>query len=273
MTFFVLWMLGACSADTIDTSLCNGANLCAEAFHTATVLGTHNSAASTAYNFIADVNANQSTTITQQLEDGIRLLMLDIYEEDGEHLLCHGPCLLGAIPHQMVLEEIATFMHDNPREVLSIIYQNDISSDEIALDLDKAGMSNWLFTFDGVWPTLGEMVAADQRLVVTVEVDGGTPPSIPNVWTLAWDTNYTWTDLDAFDCDLNRGDLSNEVLLLNHWVSTGLGTPDLERAAQANTASAILGHTDQCPRPPTWIAVDFYERSDPFEAVRILNGL
>ena len=281
MNFSVIWTILACTSltapvETIEQSgnaLCNGADLCAEPFNTATMLGTHNSAASTAYNFIAGVNANQSTTISKQLEDGIRLLMLDIYEEDGEHLLCHGPCLLGSISHQLVLEEIGTFLNENPREVLSIVYQNDISSDEIAQDLDKADMSKWLFTYDGVWPTLGEMITADKRLVVTVEVDGGTPPSIPNTWNLAWDTDYAWADVDAFNCELYRGTLSNEVVLVNHWISTGFGTPAIESADEANAANSILGHADQCPRSPTWVAVDFYEYGDPFQAVTVLNGL
>jgi hypothetical protein len=278
MNLMMLWAFLACTpAPQVETEeqagtlLCNGADLCAEPFNTATMLGTHNSAASTAYNFIAGVNANQSTTISKQLEDGIRLLMLDIYEEGGENLLCHEFCLLGSIPHLEVLQEIKTFLDENPREILSIIYQNQIGSDEIAQDLATADLSKWLFTYEGIWPTLGEMVTADQRLVVTVEVEGGDPPSIPNTWDLAWDTGYSWTDTDAFDCDLNRGELSNEIVLVNHWISTVVGTPDMASAITVNTESSILGQTDQCDRRPTWVAVDFYDQGDPFKAVTALN--
>jgi hypothetical protein len=169
------------------------------------------------------------------------------------------------------LQEIKTFLDENPREVLSIIYQNQIGSDEIAQDLATADLSKWLFTYEGVWPTLGEMLDADQRLVVTVEVEGGDPPSIPNTWELAWDTGYFWTDTDAFDCDLNRGDTSNEIVLVNHWISTVVGTPDMSSATTVNTEGSILGQTDQCDRRPTWVAVDFYDQGDPFKAVTALN--
>jgi hypothetical protein len=70
---------------------------------------------------------------------------------------------------------------------------------------------------------------------------------------------------------LNRGELSNEIVLVNHWISTVVGTPDMASAITVNTESSILGQTDQCDRRPTWVAVDFYDQGDPFKAVTALN--
>jgi hypothetical protein len=117
------------------------------------------------------------------------------------------------------------------------------------------------------------MIAANTRLVVTAEQGAPPPPWYQHVWDLTWDTPYTFMSIDAFTCDPNRGDPSHPLFLVNHWVSTEANLPDAAAAPSANALDVLLDRIDACPRLPTFLAVDFYEQGDLFEAVQTLNGL
>lgn len=257
---------------------CNGSvALCERPFDAVVFPGTHNSVAATQSGF-GPLNANQTNPVAEQLEDGIRVLLLDVtYDDDGETVLCHGPCALGSRPHVEVLAEIRAFLEDNPREVLSIIYQDSVAPEDIVADIESTDLLELVYTHDGAsWPTLGEMIEADTRLLVTAEVAGPPPAWLHWVWDLAWDTPYTFTSLESFSCELGRGEQGNALFLLNHWLSTEAGLPDASRAAEANAADVLLARVHECRdsrgRTPTFIAVDFYEQGDLFEVVDMLNA-
>ena len=237
--------------------------------------GTHNSVAATQSGF-SGINANQTNPIADQLADGIRVLLLDVTYDGEETALCHGPCALGSRPHVEVLAELRTFLVENPREILTIIYQDSVTPADIAADFGEADLLDLVYTHeDEAWPTLGEMIAADTRLVVTAENSGPPPAWFHRIWDLAWDTPYTFTSIDSFSCEHNRGEQDHPLFLLNHWLSTEAGLPDASRAAQANAADVLLARVTQCQRDadrtPTFVAVDFYEQGDLFEVVQMLN--
>lgn len=255
---------------------CNGsAALCERRYDTVVFPGTHNSVAATQSGFSA-INANQTHPIADQLADGIRVLLLDVTYDGEETALCHGPCALGSRPHVEVLAEIRTFLVENPTEILTIIYQDSVTPEDIAADFDETGLLDLVYTHqDADWPTLAEMIVADTRLVVTAENSGPPPAWFHRVWDLAWDTPFTFTSLDSFSCEHNRGELDHPLFLLNHWLSTEAKLPDSGRAAEANAADVLLARVAQCQRSmsrtPTFIAVDFYEQGDLFEVVQMLN--
>ncbi len=262
---------------TGDTAACNGSPaLCERRYDTVVFPGTHNSVAATQSGFAA-LNANQTNPVAKQLADGIRVLLLDVTYDDGETALCHGPCALGSRPHVEVLTELRTFLTDNPREVVTIIYQDSATPADIAADFDDTDLLDLVYTHQAeAWPTLGEMIEADARLVVTAENSGPPPAWFHRVWDLAWDTPFTFTSLEEFSCEHNRGELDHPLFLLNHWLSTEAGLPDASRAADANAADVLLARVAQCEssmrRTPTFIAVDFYEQGDLFEVVQMLNA-
>lgn len=253
---------------------CNGAQaLCGRTFDTVVFPGTHNAFAATEAGF-APVAANQVHAIPTQLADGIRVLLLDVYLDNGEVVLCHGACGFGSTPHLEVLQQIHDFLVANPTEVLTIIYQDDVAPAEIEADFVEVGLVDLTYVHEGgAWPTLGEMIDADTRLVVTAEQGGPPPVWYHHVWDLTWDTPYTFTSIDDFSCDPNRGDPSNPLFLVNHWVSTEANLPDAGRAAEANALDVLLARIEACPRRPTFLAVDFYEQGDLFAAVNALNDL
>lgn len=223
------------------------------------------------------VNANQTNPIEQQLQDGIRVLLLDVTYDDGETALCHGPCFLGSRPHVEVLAELQTFLTENPREVLTIIYQDSVAPADIEADFAQTDLLDLVYTHQegASWPTLAEMLEANTRLVVTAENSGPPPAWFHRVWDLAWDTPFTFMSLDSFSCEHNRGEVDHPLFLLNHWLSNKAGLPAADMAAQANAADVLHARVAQCQRTmartPTFIAVDFYEQGDLFEVVQMLN--
>jgi len=186
---------------------------------------------------------------------------------------------LGSTPHIEGLAELFDFLDANPREVLTIIYQDSISVADMQADFETSGLIDLVFAHaEGeAWPTLGEMIEADTRLVVTAEAGGPPPAWYHHVWDVGWDTGYSWMSVDDMNCDLNRGSASNDLFLVNHWVNSIIDTPSKMDAANSNSFAVLHGRLEQCRTEggqiPNFVAVDFYEEGDLFEAVAALNGL
>lgn len=258
---------------------CNGdAALCERRFDEVVFPCTHNAFAARDEGF-AQVNANQVHGVAQQLADGVRCMMLDVHEADGETALCHGGCALGKLDHVEVLLEIAEFLTQNPDEVLTIIYEDDVPPERIVADLEVSGLASRVYAHApaAAWPTLGAMIDADTRLLVTAENGGPPPPWFHHVWDLTWDTPYTFHAVEEFSCARNRGTEGNDLFLVNHWLSTMFDTPSQPDAKIANGHDVLLGRATKCQQEagqlPNFLAVDFYDQGDLFAVVRELNGL
>ncbi|MCY1055178.1 hypothetical protein [Nannocystis sp. SCPEA4] len=257
---------------------CNGhVALCGRRYDEVAYPCTHNSYSSQDAGFTPLV-ANQRRTVAVQLEEGVRALMLDVHLDEGETALCHGTCTYGKTPHVDVLADIAEFLAANPREVVTILYEDsapvaDIAADYAALDLEAK-----VFVYEGgPFPTLEEMIAADTRLVVTAEQGGPPPAWYHHLWDLAWDTPYSYMSADEFSCALNRGDTDNPLFLVNHWVNSVLDLPLEMNAIAVNTYDVLHARLVQCMQEsgdfPNFVAVDYYERGDLFAVVDALNGV
>ncbi|MEL7369896.1 MAG: hypothetical protein AAFN74_13340 [Myxococcota bacterium] len=277
-----LLALGACGETPASSDAefaCNGhLALCDRPYNEVVFPGTHNSFSARSYGFFM-VSANHDTGLTEQLEAGVRVFLLDVTYNEGTTALCHGPCLFGALPHADGLREIVDFLDTHPREVLTIIYQDDAGAADIVRDLETSGLADMVYahTPGQRWPTLGEMIDANTRLVVTAESQGPPPEWFHHVWELTWDTPFTWMSIDAMNCDLNRGQLGNDLFLVNHWVNDAANLPDASQAAEVNALDVLLARVEQCQsehgRLPNFLAIDWWEQGDLFEAVDRLNGL
>ena len=264
--------------ETVE-EFCNGnADLCERPYNEVVFPATHNAHATFSSDFL-EANANQTNSIAQQLEDGIRCMALDVYEHEGDTALCHGPCALGAISHRDTLNDIKSFLEANPSDVFTIIYEDHLGADLIEADFIETGLVDFVFTHEegDAWPTLQEMVDAGTRLVVTAEQAGPPPAWLHHVWDVAWDTNYSFRSPEEFSCDLNRGAEGNDLFLLNHWIGTEIGLPSMDDAKLVNQEAALLKRAQQCQdesgRLPNFIMVDFYEHGDLFAVVDTMNGL
>lgn len=278
---------GSSSGNATDSSggsalPCNGrVDLCDRPYDAVVFAGTHNSHAAMDEGF-PQINANQVRGIADQLDDGIRVMLIDIYPSDDDPsvvLMCHGPCLLASTPHLEGLGAIADFLRDNPREVVTIIYQDAVEVEAVEADFAATGADALTYAHPSgqPWPTLGEMIDADTRLVITAESGGPPPAWYHHVWDEAWDTPYGPMSVEGLSCDLNRGSADNDLFLMNHWVNTPLDLPSQDNAAEANATDVLLARAQECWRrwshPPNFVVVDFYEQGDLFAVVDALNSM
>ncbi len=252
---------------------CNGSTVLCDRPLTEVVLpGTHNSMSNAADGWWVP---NQNTGIEAQLADGIRGLLLDTHDYAGEPHLCHSNCLLGSRPLVDALEGIDEFLRSNPDEVVAIIFQDGISAESTASVFEASGLIDHVYTHAGAaWPTLGEMIDAGTRLLVTAEFSGPPPAWYHHAWDLFSDSPYSFGSTDDFSCELNRGSAANDLFLVNHWIGNPLSNEAASRGA--NAADVLRSRVTECEeergRLPTLIAVDHHDVGDLLEVVAELNA-
>jgi hypothetical protein len=210
------------------------------------------------------------------------------YRGEGERgmYLCHTFCELGATPLSTGLGEIHDFLVTHPGEVVVVINQDYVTPAAFVQALGSAGLATYAFTppAGDDWPTLGEMIERDQRLVVLAENHAGAAPWYQPVYDrLTKETPFSFgsaAQLTAADlastCRANRGPDRAPLFLVNHWVTTD-PVPRPSNAELVNAYEPLLRRARTCQRErghlPNLLAVDFYRRGDLFRVARTLNGL
>ena len=252
---------------------CNGdPDLCGRAFDTVTFAGAHNAMSNAADGWFLP---NHFAAIPAQLAAGIRVLSLDIHYEQGEVMLCHSHCSLGRAPLSRVLGQIKGFLDTHPREVVAIEFESYVKAEDAAAVFDAAGLSSLAYAppgTDAPWPTLGQMIDSNKRLVVL----SGNAAHGPN-WFLdesAFLGASPWyhEKISGFTC----GDPAGKPLyLLSHFLYGPHPHPGLAR--KANQKKVIVGRALDCwrqtGRRPNIIMVDFASVGDVTAAVDTLNHM
>jgi len=150
--------------------VCNGhAELCGKSYGNVSFVGTHDSYAIGVNNLAV----NQDQPITQQLNDGIRMLQVQAHNNNGDIFLCHTSCSLyngGSL--KTYLDTVKTWLDANPNEVLSILIVNidnlpatqyDTIFKAASLDTVSFVPSSPSLPASG-WPTLGSMIDSGSAL-------------------------------------------------------------------------------------------------------------
>jgi hypothetical protein len=201
--------------------------------------------------------------------------------------LCHTLCELGATPLSTGLGDIHDFLVTHPSEVVVVVNQDYVTPADFVKAVGDAGLARYAFTppADGDWPTLREMIEADQRLVLLAENHAGAAPWYqPAYKRLTEETPYgfprpsllTAASHLAASCKPNRGPKVAPLFLINHWVSTD-PTPKPSDAEKVNAYAPLLARARECENIrdhlPNLLAVNFYRRGDLFGVVDTLNGV
>ncbi len=149
-------------------------------YHEVCFLTSHNSYAAKNHGYYY---AQQRWSIEDQLKGGIRGLMLDTHLNtlDNEILLCHGNISIDKIirggkpPLKLAhaLQTIATFLINNPHEIVTIFLENYVRQKELIDGTIKAAglehtilsPSCWNPATQG-WPTIEWMQKNNKRLVI-----------------------------------------------------------------------------------------------------------
>ncbi|HMY21282.1 MAG TPA: hypothetical protein PKA58_33400 [Polyangium sp.] len=261
-------------AQVAPPSECNGhAELCLRRYDEVAFPATHNAMSNFEEGWVAP---NQNFGMRRQLQDGIRAMLFDTYEWNDDLYLCHSACALGHTRLLDALEDIRTFLNEHPHDVLTFIIEDHISAAKTEGAFKAAGLSEMVYTHEPgkPWPTLYDLIVSGKRIVTGAE-NAEPPPSWYNhFWNIAWDTPYSFAKPEDFSCNLNRGAKTNDLFLMNHWLSDPLSTP--ERAKVANEYALLSARAKQCQSEggqiPNFVAVDFYDIGSVFQVVNELNG-
>ena len=257
---------------------CNGhESLCDKTYKEVAYLTTHNAYNSAQDEFMAP---NQTYGITQQLEDGVRGLMIDVYDVEGVPTVYHGFSFLGTAPFADNLFEIKNFLTENATEVVTIILECYTTANAIEQALADAELSDFLYAKNGDWATLREMIDNNQRLVILTDVDDASPAQnwYHYVWDYAVETHYSISDTSQMTCDYNRGNPWNDLFIFNHFVTHptfGTGLPIESEIANSNPflLNRVLECQEEKSKFPNFITVDYYEKGNTLQVVNTLNGV
>lgn len=223
---------------------------------------------------------NQQDTVTSQLNNGVRGLMLDMYDFENDIWLCHsfgGRCFnyTAFQPAIDVLREIQVFLEANPSEIVTIIIEDYVTSPNgLNKVFDAAGLRKFWFPVSRMpkngedWPTIDDMVQQNQRLVVfTSKSQKESTEGIAYEWRYLVENQYGNGGMKAGSCP-NRAESSpmntrtRSLVLMNYFPDV----PVLAQACKQNSAPLIsmmnTCHEAAGTRWPNFITVDFYKRSD-----------
>jgi hypothetical protein len=251
-------------------------------------------------------SGNQFYNATIALSAGIRLLQAQVHNLTGTLELCHTTCaLLDGGSLLTWLTDIKYWMDNNPNEVVTILLVNsdDLAASEFGAVFTSSGISTYGYTPTSTtapistWPTLQTLITADTRLVTfiaSITYDSTYPYLLPE-FTYVFETNYGITEMDGFNCTLDRPTSvsssataisSGYMGLLNHFKDTALAfsitVPDVTNlsttnSAATNTTGALGTQGEQCFSEwgvkPTFILVDFWNVGPSIDTADLLNGI
>ncbi|KAH7532778.1 hypothetical protein FEM48_Zijuj04G0058100 [Ziziphus jujuba var. spinosa] len=218
---------------------------------------------------------NQEDSISQQLNNGARALMLDTYDFKGEVWLCHsfrGNCYDSTAfgPAIDTLKEIEAFLSTNPGEIVTLILEDYVKAQNglTKVFIDSGLMKYW-FPLKNMpkngqdWPLVSDMVANNQRLIVFT-----SNKSKEDTEEIAYQWNYM-VENQSLD------DKSKSLVLVNYFESI-----PIKQTACIHNSQPLIDMLQTCfaaagNRWSNFVAVDFYKRSEgggAFQAVDLLNG-
>jgi hypothetical protein len=297
--------LGAVFSSSIPSrraTVCNGhAELCGRVYSNVTVVGAHDSFA-----FSSDPLAlarDQEVDIPTQLGLGVRLLQAQSHTNslDGQLHFCHTSCALfdgGTVVNY--LKTVKTWLDANPNEVLTLLFTNPEGQSVSTVwkpAFDAAGITPMAYVPPSVpmknsdWPTLGELIDSDKRVVVFLDSDAD-PSSVNFIlpeFEMIWETPFSVTD-STFPCSVNRtsGPLAtaDHSYMINHSlniniipIGAGVIISDPEDAPTTNSVASIVANVNKCVplsganRNPQFLLLDFVNLGQGFAAANQLNGL
>jgi len=282
------------SAASVErATTCNGhAELCDRSYGNVSFVGAHDSYAVGTNNLAV----NQDQDVTQQLNDGIRMLQMQAHNQTGVIQLCHTNCVLfngGTL--EDYLTKVKTWMDANTNDVVTLLIVNidDLPASAYGPVFAKVGLDKLSYAptssplTASSWPTLGSMIDAGTRLVTFLDnaADLTSVPYLIDEFTNVWETPFDVTG--AFDCSVNRtkGDTSTQMYLINHFLDTIAFNSPVPDVTHANTTNGVSGtnslgaQVDMCvaaySRAPNYMLVDFYEfgGGSVFQVAATINGV
>ena len=265
----------ACGGEP-EPRLCNGHEaFCTRSLAELSLVRTHNSHASEerGYNPFA---MNHYRAIPTQLAEGVRALNVDIYEEDGVLVACHGSCELGSQPVEEIWSEISVFLAENPDEVLVLDVQDEAPTGAVnaSVAAHELGSHGWKQQPGEPWPALEEMLDEGGRLVFFNTPAQGDPAWVLDPSAFVYGTGWHYLEAEDLDCAVQTEVLDHGLYEVTHVLTNPIASPVY--AEEINHQPVIGEHLGRCQDEvglPNLVSVDYYSIGDVFEAADDLNGI
>ncbi|KAL6600388.1 hypothetical protein ACP70R_045188 [Stipagrostis hirtigluma subsp. patula] len=237
---------------------------------------------------------NQEDSVTNQLRNGVRGLMLDMYDFNDDIWLCHslqGQCynFTAFEPAVDTLKEVEAFLSENPTEIVTIFIEDYVRSPMGLSKVFTAAdlMKYWypiseMPTNGKEWPSVTDMVAKNRRLLVfTSDPSKQASEGIAYQWSYLVENESGDPGIVPGACPNRKesqplNSRSASLFLQNYFPTmpveneackeNSVGLPQMVQACYAAAGNRI----------PNFIAVNFYMRSDGggvFDVQDRINGL
>ena len=309
----VVATIGAVNIGTAAPRACNGhVELCDRPYDEVVYAATHNSMSSPD---VVPVWPEHDGDLEAQLDAGVRALLIDSHYwppvttaatltaaldetesavppsladawyrslapiRDGREgtFLCHIHCAFGAVEFVEALDSVRQFLERNPDDVVTLIVQDAISTEDTVAVFESAGLDDLVVHHDPQepWPTLGELIDRGERLVVFAEDERPPPDWYVNAFEAMQETPFLFLSSDELSCAPNRGGTAGRLFLMNHWIQRI--APDRVDSVEINQHDVLVERARQCERErgrlPNYLAVNFYNIGDVVAAADTLNGV
>ncbi|KQX50019.1 hypothetical protein ASD33_15425 [Streptomyces sp. Root1304] len=237
-------------------------------FDQMTYLTTHNSMSNTEQDAGHIIAPNQPHSILTQLNDGVRGLMVDVYDQEGRIVLCHKPDCATATRQAMTVPmgEIGSFLRSRPGEIVTIFMEDHVSGAQLRTALaglfgerndngtvKTAGTLSdlvfdpreWNVRTRG-WPKVQDMINANKRLVMFSQ--GDDKESLGVMHDQDWTVENYWS--------MGPGLGSSDWTCRTRWGSIPLSTQAYATGVTGEPTAFrplfVMNHFRDVPMSPTY---------------------
>ncbi|TMW99441.1 hypothetical protein EJD97_002545 [Solanum chilense] len=236
---------------------------------------------------------NQEDTVTNQLRNGVRGLMLDMYDFENDIWLCHsfrGQCynFTAFQPAINTLKEVEAFLSANPTEIVTIIIEDYVHSPKgLTRVFADAGLDKYWFPVSKMprkgddWPTVNDMVKKNYRLLVfTSDSSKEAAEGIAYQWRYMVENEPGDPGVVPGSCSSRKeskalNSRSASLFLMNYFPTVAV-----QDGACKEHSTQFVDTIGACYKAagnmmPNYVAVNFYMRSDGggvFDVLDQMNG-
>lgn len=236
---------------------------------------------------------NQEDTVTNQLRNGVRGLMLDMYDFENDIWLCHsfkGQCynFTAFQPAINTLREVEAFLSENPTEIVTIIIEDYVHTPKGLTNLfTNAGLDKYWFPVSKMpkkgedWPTVTEMVQANRRLLVfTSDSSKEVKEGIAYEWKYMLENEPGDPGVVPGSCPNRKQSKPLNSRSASLFLQNYFPTYPVETEACKENSAPLAAMVGTCYKAagnvmPNFLAVNFYMRSDGggvFDTLDRMNG-
>lgn len=237
---------------------------------------------------------NQEDTVTNQLRNGVRGLMLDMYDFQDDIWLCHslqGQCynFTAFEPAINTLREVEAFLTENPSEIVTIFIEDYVHSPKgLSKLFTNAGLVKYWYPVSEMptngrdWPSVTDMAAKNRRLLVfTSDASKEADEGIAYQWRYILENEPGDPGIVPRSCPNRKESQSLNSRYASLFLQNYFPTIPVENEACKEHSVGLPEMVDACYKAagnvmPNFIAVNFYMRSDGggvFDIQDRMNGV